>query len=296
MLRSDLCNSIGKADLFEGAYLEGAAMPDVFQFIDDIDTDKQTMIAERLEGRAEMAQFVTIRENYFDKIELPLNGRIHELGCGTGPVCRAIASRPGFKGTVVGSDLSATLIEKAKDIAAKSGLENIEYYQADGQGSDAHDSQYDLVLVHTVVSHVKEPAALLHEAVRLAKPGGKIVVHDGDYASLTYDTNSNELDQKMPELILRAVVANPHVMRQIPRLLQATGVKITHAIGDVVLEAGDGEYFPNFAKSYCLIAVGEGIADQSDVDKWVGAIEQSLASNNFFGSCNFVTYSAIKPR
>ena len=58
---------------------------------------------------------------------------------------------------MVGSDLSARLIETAKDITAKSGLKNIEYYQADGQGSDAHDGQYDLVLAHTVISHVADP-------------------------------------------------------------------------------------------------------------------------------------------
>ena len=99
-------------------------------------------------------------------------------------MCRAIASRPGFLGTVVGSDLSDTLIETAKGITAKSGLKNIEYYQADGQGSDVHDGQYDLVLAHTVISHVANPAAFLREAIRLARPGGQIILHDGDYASI----------------------------------------------------------------------------------------------------------------
>jgi ubiquinone/menaquinone biosynthesis C-methylase UbiE len=84
------------------------------------------------------------QKSYFDKIELPLTGCIHELGCGTGAVCRAIASRPGFVGTVIGSDLSATLIKAARDITAKSGLKNIEFYQADGQGSDTPEGQYDL--------------------------------------------------------------------------------------------------------------------------------------------------------
>jgi len=113
-------------------------MPDLFQCIDDMDADKQAMVVKRLEDRAQMARFAAIRENYFDKIGFPLEGRIHELGCGTGAICRAIASRPGFVGTVVGSDLSASLIEAAKAITAKSGLKNIEYYQADGQGSEAH--------------------------------------------------------------------------------------------------------------------------------------------------------------
>ena len=160
-------------------------MSDLWQFIDNIDADKQATVIKRLEDRAQMPKFVEIRENYFDKIGLPVTGRIHELGCGTGAVCRAIASRPGFRGTVVGSDLSASLIENAKDITAKSGLKNIKYYQADGQGSGAHDGQYDLVLAHTVISHVANPAAFLREAIRLARPSRQIIVHDGDFASMT---------------------------------------------------------------------------------------------------------------
>jgi len=267
-------------------------MPDLFQFIDDTDADKQAMVAKRLEDRAKMSKFAEIRENYFDKIGLPLTGRVLELGCGTGAVGRAIASRPGFVGTVVGSDLSARLIETAKDITTKSGLKNIEYYQADGQGSDAHDGQYDLVLAHTVISHVADPAAFLREAVRLAKPGGKIILHDGDYASYTFDTNTPELDPKMPGLISPA--ANKYVMREIPRLLLHSDVKITHAIGDVVLEIGNGEFFPGLAKNYGPIAVRAGIVLQTELDHWIEAIERALSENTFFASCNYVTYGMVK--
>ena len=91
------------------------------------------------------------------------------------------------------------------------------------------------MLTHTVISHVADPAAFLREAIRLARPAGQIILHDGDYASLTFNTNTPELDLKMPDLILQVVVANRYVMREIPRLLRQSDVKITHAIGDVVL-------------------------------------------------------------
>jgi len=267
---------------------------DLFQIIDEIDADKQAMVIKRLEDRAQMPKFAAIRESFFHKIGLPLTGRIHELGCGTGAVCRAIASRPGFAGTVVGSDLSASLIEAAKDITAKSGLKNIEYYQADGQGSDGHHGQYDLVLAHTVISHVANPAALLREAIRLARPGGQIILHDGDYASMTFNTNTPKLDFKMPELILQAVVANRYVMRELPRLLRQYDVKITHALADVVLEIGDSEYFPGLAKNYGPIAVAAGFAIRAELDQWIAAIDRALSENMFFGSCNYLTYGLIK--
>jgi 2-polyprenyl-3-methyl-5-hydroxy-6-metoxy-1,4-benzoquinol methylase len=271
---------------------EGSGMADLWQFIDEIDADKQAMLAKRLEGRAQMPKFVEIRESYFDKIGLPVTGRVLELGCGTGAVCRAIASRPGFVGTVVGSDLSAKLIETAKNITAKSGLKNIEYHQADAQGSDAHDGQYDLVLAHTVISHVSDLTAFLREAIRLAKQGGQIILHDGDYASCIFDTNTPELDLKMPQLIIPA--ANKYVMRAIPRLLRDSDVEITHAICDVVLEIGTGEFFPGLAKNLGPIAARAGTILQAELDQWIEAIDRALSENTFFASCNYVTYGMVK--
>ena len=99
----------------------------------------------------------------------------------------------------------------------------------------------------------------------------------------------------MPGLILQAVVANLCVMREIPHLLRQLNVKITHAIADVVLEIGNGEYFPSLAKSYGPIAVSAGFAVQSDFDSWSEAIDRALSENRFFGSCNFVTYGLVKP-
>ena len=270
-------------------------MPDVFQFIDDIDADKRDMVITRLEGRAQMPKFAAIRNRYFDAVGLPLAGSIHELGCGTGAVCRAIAMRPGFTGTVVGSDLSADLIEKAIELAADAGLGTIEFHQADGQGSDAHDGQYDLVLAHTVISHVVDPVAFVQEAIRLAKPGGKIVIHDGDYASLTFDTGNPDLDRVMPGRYMKAMVANPHVMREMPRLLKQFDVTVTLAIGDVVVEAGTGDYFTSLAENYGPIAVAAGVVDQADFTAWMEDIARAQSENAFFGSCNFVTYCLVKP-
>ena len=268
-------------------------MTDIYQIIDDLDSDKQSMVAERLEDCAQMPRFAEIREHYFDKIGLPSEGSIHELGCGTGAVCRAIASRPDFNGTVSGSDLSASLIDTAKDIAAKTGLQNINYYQSDGQGGDHHETQYDLVLAHTVISHVPDPEALLRETIRLTRPGGRFIIHDGDFASMTFGTGALELDQKMPDLILQSAVANRYIMRELPRLLQQFDVEVTHAIGDVLLEIGASDFFPGLTH-YCPVVVEAGLATQAEVDEWVSAINRAISDNSFFGSCNFVTYGLIK--
>lgn len=91
---------------------------------------------------------------------------------------------------------------------------------------------------------------------------------------------------------LQAVVANRYIMREIPRLLHQFDAKITHTIGDVVLEIGNGEYFPSLAKNYGPFSAGFAI--QSEFEQWIAAIDRALSENTFFGSCNYVTYGMTK--
>jgi hypothetical protein len=73
-------------------------------------------------------------------------------------------------------------------------------------------------------------------------------------------------------------------MREIPRLVRDSGLEITHAIGDVVLEIGKREFFPSLAKNYGPIAVAAGMVLQAEFDHWIEAIDRALSENTFFGS------------
>lgn len=265
-------------------------MPDIFQSIDAVDAEKQLMIAERLESRATMPNFVAVRDAYFQQIGLNSLRRLLELGCGTGAVCRAIATWPRFNGEITGSDLSKSLIDTARRLTDAVGIDGIKYLQADGQGSTAHESDFDMVLGHTVISHVADPDAFLKEALRLVRPGGRVVIHDGDYASMTFDTGAPEYDGALPAKYFDAIVANPFVMREMPRRLGKLGVTSSEAIGAVVLEAGTGEYFPSIIRNYAPIVTAAGNVSDAEATGWMKALDRALESQSFFGSCNFITY------
>ncbi|MEX0347568.1 MAG: methyltransferase domain-containing protein [Rhizobiaceae bacterium] len=265
-------------------------MPDVFQSIDEMEADKQSMIAQRLENRAEMPKFAAVRDAYFEVIDLPSASHVLELGCGTGAVCRAIARWPGFRGEVVGSDLSQSLVESAKQLTEESGVEGVTFLQADGQGSTQHQGEFDLVLGHTVISHVADPDAFLKEAIRLTRRGGRVVIHDGDYASMTFNTGAPDFDTTLPPKYFDAIIANPFVMREMPARLKRLVVNTVDAIGAMVLEAGTGEYFPSLIRNYAPIAVAAGTVKEDEAAGWISALDRSLADGSFFGSCNFITY------
>ena len=60
----------------------------------------------------------------------------------------------------------------------------------DARALDLPDGHFDVVVAHTLLSHVDEPVRVLEEARRVLRPGGTLVVFDGDYATLAWFTAS----------------------------------------------------------------------------------------------------------
>ena len=194
---------------------------DIFLSLDDQDAAVVETVIARLEMRAREPRFVQMRAAYLDSMDLAKVGRFLDLGCGTGVDARAAAQRPEFGGTAVGVDLSAALIDAGRRFAAEEGVaDRVELRVGDAHATGLPDASFDAVVAHTLVSHVKDPLAVLREAARLVKPGGSVVIFDADFASLSFAHPDVALAEAMEKALLAAVVAQPRVMRDLPRLLK----------------------------------------------------------------------------
>jgi phosphatidylethanolamine/phosphatidyl-N-methylethanolamine N-methyltransferase len=99
-------------------------------------------------------------------------GRVLEVGVGTGlalPLYRADIS-------VVGIDLSAEMLAKARDKVARERLANVEaLHEMDAQALDFPDASFDHAVGMFVASVVPDAPAMLRELARVVRPGGKIL-------------------------------------------------------------------------------------------------------------------------
>ncbi len=269
---------------------------DIFQSISDLGSDAIQKIVDRLEYRGGDPTFVRMRETYLGRMGLEPDARVLDLGCGTGVVSRALAQREGFTGAVVGIDFSDALIDAARRLAGEKGLDDrIEFRVGDSHALEDPDDNYDVVIAHTLISHVVDPAAVISEASRVVRPNGTIAVFDGDYASLTFGAGDPELNADMVNGILDAVVANPYVMRQIPMLLRDRGLEVLAFLPEIHAEAGEGAFFSNLAESYVPMAVKAGTVPSDTADHWLAAQRDASSKGTFFGACNYYTYLARKP-
>ncbi|MFB9970953.1 class I SAM-dependent methyltransferase [Pseudoroseomonas cervicalis] len=101
-----------------------------------------------------------------------------ELACGTGEVTGALR-RLGHR--VTGLDFSEAMLERAR--AKHAGDAGARFILADAEYTREPAGRYDAVVCRHLVWTLTDPQAALAEWARVLKPGGHLLVFDGDFAT-----------------------------------------------------------------------------------------------------------------
>ena len=102
-----------------------------------------------------------------------IGGRILEVGVGTG------LSLPDYAWSdrIVGVDLSAPMLRKAKARVGEHRLTNVDGLAVmDARRLGFADAAFDVVVAQYVITAVPNPEATLDEFARVLKPGGEIIL------------------------------------------------------------------------------------------------------------------------
>ncbi|MGE6757593.1 ArsR/SmtB family transcription factor [Corallococcus interemptor] len=98
---------------------------------------------------------------------------VADFGCGTGVFSRAMAR---WARHVWAIDQSEDALSQARSLAARDELKNITFLREDLHRLSLKGGCMDLVVISQSLHHVEAPAAVVAEAARLLKPGGRLVV------------------------------------------------------------------------------------------------------------------------
>ncbi len=104
---------------------------------------------------------------------------VADLGCGTGSLAVLLAGQ-GY--AVHGVDASARMLDAARAKAATSGVA-LGLSHADAAAPPLGDGSVDVVLCRHVLWALPEPEEVLARWVRLLRPGGRLVLVEGRWAT-----------------------------------------------------------------------------------------------------------------
>ena len=146
--------------------------------VDPAEIDKFQSIASRWWDRESefkpLHDINPLRVDYIERQARGLSGKhIVDIGCGGGILTEALAQRGAL---MTGIDMAEQSLKVARLHLHESDLE-IDYQLSTAEAFAEHNAaRFDVVACLEMLEHVPDPAAIIDAAVRLLKPGGRLIL------------------------------------------------------------------------------------------------------------------------
>ena len=170
--------------------------------------------ARRIEALYRIRDAVHRRELVREALGAVLGDRILDAGCGPGFYCLELSAIVGSSGSVVGVDSSPAMLQLASVRCA--GRDNVVLLEGEATALPVESGAFDGAVCVQVLEYVADVDAALAELHRALRPGGRAVVWDVDWATVSIHSRDTALTTR----VLRAW--DEHLAdRSLPRTLGA---------------------------------------------------------------------------
>ena len=248
-------------------------------------------IANSMNVRASEPAMKAICARYMARIALSEGARVLEIGCGNGAATKLIMQHVS-PAQLVGIDPSSAFIDMAGKAFA--GEPRVSFATGDATATGQADGCFDLVIAHTVYSHLVEPERALAEAHRVLRPGGQLAIFDGDFATLTVALFDGDPLQVVAGMVLRNLVHAPYVMRRLPALVAAAGFSVQSVEPHGYVQTSSPDYLLTLLSRGTHAAVQAGEISEELVGGFNQEARRRVASGTFYGAILFLSITARK--
>jgi arsenite methyltransferase len=221
--------------------------------------------------------------------------RVLDVGCGPGYYCVELLEDVGPSGSIVGVDSSAAMLALAARRCA--GYDNVELREGDATAVPVEDASFDAALSVQVQEYVGDIATGLGELHRALRPGGRVLVFDVDWATLSIHSGDDERTDR----VLRAWdehLTHPSLPRTLAPRLRAAGFEDVRASAHPFVtlafdpETYGGALLPFIAE---FVAGRQGVGED-EAQAWLAEQRELGDRGEFYFAITQFCFTARKPR
>jgi arsenite methyltransferase len=220
--------------------------------------------------------------------------RIIDVGCGPGFYVADLLEVVGPEGSVVGVDMSPDMIALAKRRTAERA--NVALHEGDLSRLPASDGEFDAALCVQVMEYVDDPVTALAEIHRVLRPGGRLVVWDVDWSTLSWHS-SDEQRMRRVLSIWDQHLAHPALPRTLGAALRSAGYEnVTMTAHVFATDRLDPETYGGSALTVMAgFVAGRSGLEPGELDAWRADQDELHRRGEFYFSCVQVCFQAGKP-
>jgi ubiquinone/menaquinone biosynthesis C-methylase UbiE len=171
-----------------------------------------------------------VTERMLDLANLQSGDRVLDVAAGTGEQTLLAARRVGPNGYVLATDISASMLKVAAEVARETGLTNIETRVVDASSLDLEADSFDAVICRLGLMFFSDLPKTLREIRRVLKPRGKV-------AALVFSTAEKNPYQGVPFAIVRRLGGLPPPLFALAEPGTLEGAFKTAGFSDVAVHA-----------------------------------------------------------
>jgi SAM-dependent methyltransferase len=226
--------------------------------------------------------------------------RVADLGCGTGAVL-ALLAREATPPELVGLDLSAAALRVAAgELGGSAGRLLVRADLADPV--PLADRSVDRAICHNVLESLPEPQALLAEAARVLRPGGRLVLSHPDYDTLVFTSEDQALTRRLVHAYSDTQqdwmgAVDGTIGRRLPELVGRSPLRVDRVEVNAVVSRvwAPGELGYGYAHNLVGALTRARAADPDELAAWLQGLARLAGRDAFLFSLNDYAVVATRP-